>query len=121
MSEIQGIIESAWDNRELLGEGSTQNAILEVIRMLNFGEVRVANQIAPGQWVVNEWVKKAITLYFPIQPMETIKVGPFEFHDKIPLKTGFARLATVHHGLCPMAMRTLAHRGTHGATDNLWR
>ena len=101
MSEIQGIIESAWDNRELLGEGSTQNAILEVIRMLNFGEVRVANQIAPGQWVVNEWVKKAITLYFPIQPMETIKVGPFEFHDKIPLKTGFAKrgVRVVPHAL----------------------
>ncbi|HZV43309.1 MAG TPA: 2,3,4,5-tetrahydropyridine-2,6-dicarboxylate N-succinyltransferase, partial [Saprospiraceae bacterium] len=90
MGDIQTIIEAAWDNRELVVEKETQDAILQTIRMLNQGEIRVANQQGPGKWTVNEWVKKAITLYFPIQAMETIKVGPFEFHDKIPLKTGFA-------------------------------
>jgi 2,3,4,5-tetrahydropyridine-2-carboxylate N-succinyltransferase len=101
MSEIQAIIEAAWDNRELIVERDTQDAILETIRMLNQGEVRVANQQGPGKWTVNDWVKKAITLYFQIQAMETIKVGPFEFHDKIPLKTGFARqgVRVVPHAL----------------------
>src|SRR5690606_12670077 len=79
------------DNRELLKEKDTQNAILEAIRLLNEGAIRVADPQGPGRWIVNEWVKKAITLYFPIQAMETIEVGPFEFHDKIPLKKGFAR------------------------------
>src|SRR5678809_961518 len=101
MSEYQSIIEAAWDNRQLLSERETQDAILQTIRMLNFGEIRVANQQGPGQWTVNEWVKKAITLYFPIQAMETIEVGPFEFYDKIPLKKGFARqgVRVVPHAL----------------------
>src|SRR5678816_4242311 len=101
MGDIQAIIEAAWDNRELVVERDTQDAILQTIRMLNQGEIRVANQQGPGKWTVNEWVKKAITLYFPIQAMETIKVGPFEFHDKIPLKTGFARqgVRVVPHAL----------------------
>lgn len=101
MSNLQSIIESAWDDRSLLKEGHIQNAILECIRMLNTGEIRVASQNGPGDWTVHEWVKKAITLYFPIQPMETIEVGPFEFHDKIPLKKGFARqgVRVVPHAL----------------------
>ena len=101
MSEYQSIIEAAWDNRQLLPERETQDAILQTIRMLNFGEIRVANQQGPGQWTVNEWVKKAITLYFLIQSMETIEVGPFEFYDKIPLKKGFARqgVRVVPHAL----------------------
>lgn len=90
MHPLLSIIEAAWEDRSLLKEKVTQNAILECIRLLNKGEIRVANQIAPGEWTVNEWVKKAITLYFPIRAMETIEVGPFEFHDKIPLKKGFA-------------------------------
>src|SRR5207342_1846160 len=101
MSEIQAIIEAAWDNRELLPERDTQDAILQTIRMLNEGEIRVATQQGPGKWIVNDWVKKAITLYFPIQAMETIEVGPFEFYDKIPLKKGFARqgVRVVPHAL----------------------
>lgn len=90
MHPLQSIIESAWDDRSQLKERSVQDAIQACIGLLNQGEIRVANQTGPGKWVVNEWVKKAITLYFPIQAMETIEVGPFEFHDKIPLKKGFA-------------------------------
>ena len=90
MHPLQSTIESAWEDRSLLKSREVQDAILECISLLNKGEIRVANQRGPGDWVVNDWVKKAITLYFPIQAMETIEVGPFEFHDKIPLKKGFA-------------------------------
>ena len=82
------IIEAAWDNRELLQQELTQNAIRSIIEQLDEGSLRVATPTANG-WEVNEWVKKAVVLYFPIQKMETIEVGPFEFHDKIPLKTGY--------------------------------
>lgn len=82
------IIEAAWDNRELLQEESTQHAIRSIIDQLDQGTLRVATPTANG-WEVNEWVKKAVVLYFPIQKMETLEVGPLEFHDKIPLKTGY--------------------------------
>lgn len=90
MHPLQPIIEAAWEDRARLQSKETQDAIRSCIELLNRGEIRVANQQATGQWVVNDWVKKAITLFFPIQSMETIEVGPFEFHDKIPLKKGFA-------------------------------
>ncbi|RAV29778.1 2,3,4,5-tetrahydropyridine-2,6-dicarboxylate N-succinyltransferase [Sinomicrobium soli] len=89
MDNIRKHIESAWDNRELLKEESTQETIREVIRLLDEGSLRVAEP-KDGGWQVNEWVKKAVVLYFPIQQMETIEAGPLEFHDKIPLKTGYA-------------------------------
>lgn len=86
---LQAIIEQAWADRELLKEASTREAIHEVVRLLDVGELRVAEPTADG-WKVNDWVKKGVILYFPICKMETIEVGPFEFHDKIPLKTNFA-------------------------------
>ena len=89
--ELQAIIEQAWDNRDLLKEISTKEAIREVIARLDKGDIRVAEP-KEGGWQVNEWVKKAVILYFPIQKMETIEVGPFEFHDKIDLKTDYAEL-----------------------------
>ena len=88
MTALQQIIETAWDNRELLKEASTQNAIRKVIDLLDGGELRVAEPTNNG-WQVNEWVKKAVVLYFPIQKMEVLKVGIFEYHDKIPLKRGY--------------------------------
>ncbi len=89
MTQLQHIIEKAWENRTLLKEPDTIKAIREVIALLDSGKLRVAEPVSSG-WQVNEWVKKAVVLYFPIQTMETIEVGPFEFHDKIPLKTGYA-------------------------------
>lgn len=89
MTELQKTIEKAWDDRALLKEDTTINAIREVISLLDSGKLRVAEPTDNG-WQVNEWVKKAVVLYFPIQKMETIEVGPFEFHDKIPLKTNYA-------------------------------
>ncbi len=84
----KNIIEKAWENRELLKEESVQKAINEVIELLDCGHLRVAEPIG-NSWKVNDWVKKAVILYFPIRKMETIEVAPFEFHDKIPLKTGY--------------------------------
>lgn len=88
MTTLQHTIESAWENRALLEEKDTQSAIREVISLLDMGTLRVAEPIATG-WQVNEWVKKAVVMYFPIQSMKTIEVGPFEFHDKIPLKKDY--------------------------------
>ena len=88
MNNLQQIIESAWDNRTLLKEQQTINAIREVISLLDVGKLRVAEPIG-NDWQVNEWVKKAVVLYFPIQKMETLEVGIFEYHDKIPLKRGY--------------------------------
>ncbi len=88
MEEIKNIIEKAWDNRELLKEASTQEAIRSIVAMLDKGTLRVAEPQG-NDWKVNEWVKKAVVMYFPIQTMETIEVGPFEFHDKIPLKKNY--------------------------------
>ncbi len=89
MNDIRATIENAWENRELLTSASTVSAIKKVIDLLDKGELRVAEPTENG-WQVNEWVKKAVVLYFPIQKMETIEAGPLEFHDKIPLKTGYA-------------------------------
>ncbi|MFN8297041.1 MAG: 2,3,4,5-tetrahydropyridine-2,6-dicarboxylate N-succinyltransferase [Chitinophagales bacterium] len=91
MDEIQQIIENAWNDRNLLQDATTLNAINEVITLLDTGKLRVAEPVAGG-WKVNDWVKKAVILYFPTQKMETIEVGPFEFHDKIPLKKNYAAL-----------------------------
>src|SRR5688500_6695550 len=89
--ELKQIIEKAWDNRALIQETETQSAIRKVIEKLDKGELRVAEPITNG-WQVNEWIKKAVILYFPIQQMETIEVGPFEFHDKIQLKKNYKAL-----------------------------
>ncbi len=89
MKELQQTIELAWENRAKLKEAETKKAIEDVIEKLDKGELRVAEPI-DGSWQVHEWIKKAVILYFPICKMETIEVGPFEFHDKIPLKTDFA-------------------------------
>ena len=89
MNEIRTIIENAWENRELLKDENTVNTIREVVSLLDEGKLRVAETTENG-WQVNEWVKKAVVLYFPIQKMETLEVGPLEFHDKIPLKRNYA-------------------------------
>lgn len=90
MNHLQSIIEKVWDDRAMLNEKSTQDAIREVIALLDNGKIRVAEPVSDGQWKANEWVKKAVILYFPICKMETTEVGPFEFHDKIPLKKDYA-------------------------------
>jgi 2,3,4,5-tetrahydropyridine-2-carboxylate N-succinyltransferase len=88
---MQALIESAWSDRSLLQNAETQKAIRDVIAALDAGELRIAEPGPDGVWITHEWLKKAVLLYFPIQEMVTMEVGPFEFHDKIPLKKGFAQ------------------------------
>ncbi|MGB5460308.1 MAG: 2,3,4,5-tetrahydropyridine-2,6-dicarboxylate N-succinyltransferase, partial [Eudoraea sp.] len=88
MNVLRNIIENAWENRELLKETKTQDAIREVIQLIDDGKLRCAEPVK-GDWQINEWVKKAVVLYFPIQKMETLEAGIFEYHDKIPLKRGY--------------------------------
>ena len=83
-------IEQAWEQRELLEKREHREAVQEVVRLLDCGELRVAEQMENGTWKVNEWVKKAVLLYFPICGMQTLEAGPMEYHDKIPLKSHFA-------------------------------
>ena len=89
MENLRSAIEQAWEDRSLLQTEATQAAIREVIELVDAGSLRVAEPIADG-WQVNEWVKKAVVLYFPIQKMETFEVGIFEYHDKMPLKRHYA-------------------------------
>lgn len=88
---MQATIEQAWENRELLKDTAVQKVIRQVIEEVDKGRLRVAEPNGES-WKVNDWVKKAVILYFPIQQMKTIELGPFEFHDKMQLKTGYAAL-----------------------------
>ncbi|MFM1745964.1 MAG: hypothetical protein RLZZ630_1901 [Bacteroidota bacterium] len=94
------LIEKAWEDRSLLNEPHVRDAVVQVIDELDLGILRVAEPLGEG-WKVNEWVKKAVILYFPIMKMHTIEVGPFEFHDKIPLKSNYQQLGVrvVPHGI----------------------
>ena len=87
--EMRKLIEQAWDNRELLNENAVQEAVREAVALLDGGKLRIAEK-AEGGWHVNEWLKKAVILYFPINKMEVTEVGPFEYHDKIALKRNYA-------------------------------
>lgn len=89
---LQAQIEKAWANRELLKEEVTQDLIRVVMEELDKGMIRVAEPLADGSWKVNEWVKKAVIMYFPIQKMHTYHVGPLEYYDKIDLKKDYAGL-----------------------------
>ncbi len=88
---MKSIIEKAWEDRSLLANKETLDAINQVIEDLDKGRLRVAEP-SDGKWIVNEWVKKAVVMYFPIRKMETIEVGPFEYHDKMALKSDYANL-----------------------------
>ncbi len=88
---MKELIEKVWENREMLQDSAVQENIRQVIEDLDKGNIRVAEPTANG-WMVNDWVKKAVIMYFPIQKMQTIEVGPFEFHDKMELKKGYAEL-----------------------------
>jgi len=85
LSSLQTRIDAAYDDRALLEDDAHRQAVLDTIDLLDRGEVRVASPGDDG-WTVHAWVKRAVLLYFGVQKMETMRVGPFEFHDKIPLK-----------------------------------
>lgn len=100
ITELKKAVEEAWDDRNLLNFKEHRDAIERVIHRLDLGEIRVAEQVLNG-WVINEWVKKAVIMYFPIREMEEITVGPFVFHDKMKLKTDFKKngVRVVPHGI----------------------
>jgi len=89
--ELKEIIERAWDNREMLKEKDVQIAVKTIVDDLDSGHRRVAEPNG-DDWLVNEWIKKAVILYFPLMKMKTVEVGPFEFHDKIGLKSNYEKL-----------------------------
>jgi len=91
MENLKINIEKAWLDRSLLQQPSYQQSIEEVVRLLDMGSLRVAERIN-NVWIVNEWVKKAVILYFPIKKMQVFEAGPMEFHDKIPLKNNYDKL-----------------------------
>ena len=88
MTQERKLIEAAWEERGFLKEAETAQAVEFVISQLDRGSLRVASPTHDG-WVVNDWIKKAINLYFVLRKSETIEVGPFEFYDKVPLKRNF--------------------------------
>lgn len=88
----QKTIEACWENRELLSNDETRKAIADVVEEVDKGRLRAAEMLSDGTWQVNEWVKKAIILYFPVQQMSVSEVGIFEYHDKMRLKTGYDKL-----------------------------
>lgn len=87
LDALRADVERAWDDRSQLE--TARSSVEAVLELIDSGSLRVAEPTADG-WQVNEWVKKAVVLYFPLRSMETIEVGPFEFHDKMALKTGYA-------------------------------
>ena len=89
---MKEIIEKAWADRSLLQQKETTDTIRHIIEELDKGRLRVAEPKADGSWQVNEWIKKAVILYFPIQKMKTMEVGPFEYHDKMELKRDYEKL-----------------------------
>ena len=89
--EIKDTINEVWNDRSLLKQEAYSNAIKLVIEEVDKGRLRVAEPQG-DTWVVNEWVKQAILIYFAIQPMQTWEIAPFEFHDKMLLKSNYAAL-----------------------------
>ncbi|MEG3047622.1 MAG: 2,3,4,5-tetrahydropyridine-2,6-dicarboxylate N-succinyltransferase, partial [Mucinivorans sp.] len=90
MNKLKEVIEKIWDDRTLVS--ANESAVREVIEMLDKGVLRCAEPLGDGQWQVNEWVKKAVILYFPMQKMRTMHAGELEFHDKMDLKHGYQEL-----------------------------
>ena len=100
-NSMKAVVERTWEGRSLLDQTETRQAVADVMQGLDEGKLRVAEPLGDGEWQVNEWVKQAVLLNFPIQSMQTIEVGPFEFHDKMPLKKGYAKagVRVVPHAL----------------------
>ena len=107
MESLRAKIEAVWTDRSLLQDPQYPEAVREVVRLLDVGELRVATPSSEpgGAWTVHAWVKQAVLLFFGVSGMETIEAGPFEYHDKVPLKRGYKEAgvrvvppATVRHG-----------------------
>ena len=86
--DLEKLIKNAWVDRSMLVKKEVILAIKTVVDDLDIGRRRIAEPVNGG-WQVNEWLKKAVILYFPLMKMQLIEVGPFQFHDKIKLKSGY--------------------------------
>ena len=130
-NELRQTTEHLWTHRDELHSPEAHQAVAQVIEALDRGELRVAEPHAEG-WIVNEWIKKAVVLYFPQRTMETYEAGPLEFHDKMPLKRNYASLgvrvvphAIARHGaylapgviLMPSYVNIGAHVGPRTMVD----
>nr|MBC7613617.1 2,3,4,5-tetrahydropyridine-2,6-dicarboxylate N-succinyltransferase [Pseudopedobacter sp.] len=100
IAELKKAVEEAWEDRNLLNFKEYRDHIERIIYRLDVGELRVAEPIG-NVWHVNDWIKKAVIMYFPIREMEEIKAGPFVFYDKMKHKTDFKKqgVRVVPHGL----------------------
>ncbi len=91
MNRLKLEIEKAWNQKNLwTTDANIKNVVLQVIDHLETGSIRVSNYLN-GEWIINEWIKKAIIMYFSVQKMNTIELGPLEFYDKIPIKNQFKK------------------------------
>ena len=92
--ELRTTVEKAWEERELLRDAATQQAVRDVIGLVDKGLLRTAEPVDPekSEWRVNEWVKKAVILYFPMQPMRRMEAGELEWYDKMELRHGYEEL-----------------------------
>lgn len=113
MENIRQTIERAWDDRSMLSDGGVQAAVREVIDLLDKGSLRVAEPCPDGSWKVNEWVKKAVVMYFPIQPMETLQAGPLQWYDKIPLKQDYLQSGVRMRACGRSALRSIHIQRCH--------
>ena len=102
-SSLKELVDKVWDDRILLNDSLYSDAIRETIDLLDKGKIRISEKKG-DKWVLNEWVKKAVILYFPLQQMQTIELNPFEYHDKIPLKNNYEKLnvRVVPWSYCPI-------------------
>ena len=93
-SQHKQIVEQAWADRAMLADAAVKATIREVVEAVDKGQLRTAEPINPeaSEWQVNEWVKKAIIMYFPIQEMRTMRSGELEWYDKMELKHGYEKL-----------------------------
>jgi 2,3,4,5-tetrahydropyridine-2-carboxylate N-succinyltransferase len=90
-AHLKTSVEDAWNDRELLKKPQVKKAVREVVDLLDRGSLRIAEPLMEG-WSINEWVKKAVIMYFQVQELQVMEAGPMEFHDKIPLKKGYHKL-----------------------------
>lgn len=92
ITTVQSLVEKAWDEREMLGSHEVKQAIFNTVDLLDKGLLRVAQPTESGEWMVNQWIKKAVILYFPLVDIKTTELGIFEYYDKIPLKKNYEQL-----------------------------
>ena len=110
---LKTTVERAWNDRELLRDEAVKSAIRETVDLLDRGELRTAEPLGDSRWQVNEWVKKAVILYFPICGMRVTEAGPMEFYDKLDLKTGYEKLGVIVEDGCFVGSRCIVVEGAH--------